>query len=152
MNRKKIMIATIILVVLCVAISLVLYYKYKKGQENREQQRYNEIRKNVKTAVELNIGAMYPNCEISDGFKDLSGTHYNSSFLINNGYIKKEKLLDIDNKSYCDVYVDIRTEYKDKLDHQKDCKIYYKIYLKCNNLEDKGYINWGVNMKKKIII
>ncbi len=143
MKKKKIIVAMIILVCLCVAISLILHNKYKKDKENREQQRYTEIRKNVKTAVEWNINAMYPNCEISDGFKDLSGTHYNSSFLINNGYIKKEQLLDVDNKSYCDVYVDIRTEYKDKLEHQRDCKIYYKIYLKCNNFEDKGYINWG---------
>ena len=103
----------------------------------------------MEKAVKWNIGAMYPNCEISDGFKDLSGTHYNSSFLINNGYIKKEELLDIDNKSYCDVYVDISTEYKDKLDHQRDCKIYYKIYLKCNEYADKGYIDWNEGFESR---
>ena len=73
----------------------------------------------------------------------------NSSFLINNGYIKKEELLDIDNKSYCDVYVDISTEYKDKLDHQRDCKIYYKIYLKCNEYADKGYIDWNEGFESR---
>ena len=143
MNKKKIMIAMVILIVLCIAISLILYNKYEKDKKNREQQRYNEIRESVKTAVEWNINAMYPYCEISDGFKkDLSGTHYNSSFLINNGYLKKEELLDVDKKSYCDIYVDIKNEFQNQQDHQRNCKIYYKIYLKCNNFEDKGYINW----------
>ena len=137
MNRNKIMIVILISVVLLFVIFIMLYNKYEK---NKEQQRYNEIRENVKAAVELNINAMYPNCKISDGFKkDLSGSYYNSSFLINNGYIKKEELLDVDKKSYCDVYVDIKSEYEDELEHQRDCKI----YLKCNNFEDKGYINWG---------
>lgn len=141
MNRNKIMIVILISVVLLFTIFIMLYNKYEK---NKEQQRYNEIRENVKAAVEWNINAMYPYCKISDGFKkDLSGAYYNSSFLINNGYIKKEELLDVDKKSYCDVYVDIKSEYEDELEHQRDCKIYYKIYLKCNNFEDKGYINWG---------
>ena len=138
--RKKIKFIIIPLIILLVTfLSFILLNRYNKSNEKKlNENRYDEIRKSVEKAVKWNIGAMYPNCEISDGFKDLSGTHYNSSFLIN-----KEELLDINNKSYCDVYVDIRTEYKDKLDHQRDCKIYYKIYLKCNEYVDKGYINWG---------
>ena len=64
MNKKKIMIVMVILIVLCIAISLILYNKYEKDKKNREQQRYNEIRESVKTAVEWNINAMYPYCEI----------------------------------------------------------------------------------------
>ncbi len=142
---KKIKFIIIPLIILLITfLSFILLNQHNKANEKKlNENRYSEIRRSVEKAVKWNISAMYPNCEISDGFKDLSGTHYNSSFLINNGYIKKEELLDIDNKSYCDVYVDIRSEYKDELDHQRDCKIYYKIYLKCNEFEDKGYINWG---------
>ena len=144
MSKKIKFIIIPLIILLITSLSFILLNQHNKANEKKlNENRYSEIRRSVEKAVKWNISAMYPNCEISDGFKDLSGTHYNSSFLINNGYIKKEELLDIDNKSYCDVYVDIRTEYKDKLDHQRDCKIYYKIYLKCNEYEDKGYINWG---------
>ena len=48
---------------------------------------------------------MYPNCPIKDNFDEekskSTGNHYNSSFLINNGYLKKDELLDVDGKSYC---------------------------------------------------
>ena len=53
-----------------------------------------------------------------------------------------DELLDVDNKSYCDTYVVIKSLYEDEYDHQNNCKIYYKIYLKCKDYEDKGYINW----------
>ena len=144
MSKKIKFIIIPLIIFLITFLSFILLNQHNKANEKKlNENRYSEIRRSVEKAVKWNISAMYPNCEISDGFKDLSGTHYNSSFLINNGYIKKEELLDIDNKSYCDVYVDIRSEYKDELDHQRDCKIYYKIYLKCNEFEDKGYINWG---------
>lgn len=150
MSKKIKFIIIPLIILLIIFLSFILLNRYNKAKEKRlNENRYNEIRKSVEKAVKWNIGAMYPNCEISDGFKDLSGTHYNSSFLINNGYIKKEELLDIDNKSYCDVYVDIGTEYKDKLDHQRDCKIYYKIYLKCNEFADKGYINWDEGLESR---
>lgn len=117
--------------------------KDKKQKEELKQERYNEIRENAKKAVEWNIRAMYPDCVLSDNFREGSGSFYNSSFLINNGYIKKSELLDVDNKSYCDVYVDINPYYEDPLDHQHNCEVAYKIYLKCKDFEDEGYINWG---------
>ena len=53
--------------------------------------------------------------------------------------------MDIDNKSYCNIYVDINTFFENPLDHQHNCEIYYKIYLKCKNYEDEGFINSGIN-------
>ncbi len=149
MKKKTIIILSIIIVIIiCVIISSVLYkgYKdYKTDQNNKAQERYAEIRESVKKAVEWNISAMYPSCSISKEFKETTspGTFYNSSFLINNGYIEESELLDIDNVSYCDVYVDINTYFENPLDHQNNCEVYYKIYLKCKDYEDKGYINWG---------
>ena len=120
-------------------------FLYSSEQEEKELARYEEIKESVKEAVEWNLRAQYPSCKISKDFRETTfpGTFYNSDFLINNGYIKKKELLDIDGKSYCDVYVDINTYYEDPQDQQKNCELYYKIYLKCKNYEDEGYINWG---------
>lgn len=142
MKKKMLIILSLILLIsLCSIISFMIY---KSKKENKEQDRYDEIRANVKKAVEWEISAVYPYCSIASGFKEPTGSssHYNSSYLINQGYIKKNELLDIDNTSYCDVYVKINPNYEDKYDYQKNCKIYYKIYLKCKDYEDKGYINW----------
>lgn len=143
MKRKSIIIISMILVLV---ISIIICFNlYKHNQ--KAQERYSEIKESVKKAVEWNIRAQYPGCSISKEFKETtsSGTYYNSSFLIKNGYIKKEELLDIDKKSYCDVYVDINTFFENPLDHQHNCEVYYKIYLKCKNYEDEGYVNKGLN-------
>lgn len=145
---KKGLIVILILLVIGLIIGFI-FYKNNKNNENerlkKEQKIYDEIRESVKDAVEWNISARYPGCAIVYDYEDVkaSGSHYNSWFLIQNGYIKQEELLDIDGESYCDVYVDINTFYEDELDHQKNCDVSYKIYLKCKNFEDKGYINWG---------
>ena len=145
---KKGLIVILILLVISFIIGFI-FYKNNKDNENerlkKEQKIYDEIRESVKDAVEWNISAMYPKCSISYEFKETTspGRHYNSWFLINNGYIKQNELLDVDGESYCDVYVDINTYYEDELDHQNNCEIYYKIYLKCKDYEDEGYINWG---------
>lgn len=78
--------------------------------------------KNVKESVEWAISAQFPACTISKNFIDNTthGTHYDSKFLINNGYIKKEGLLDVDNESYCDVSVDVKIRYENPLDHQNN--------------------------------
>ena len=93
--------------------------------------------------MKWNINAMYPNCPIKDNFDEekskFTGNHYNSSFLINNGYLKKDELLDVDGKSYCDIYVIIQSTFENSQNHQNNCSIAYKIYLKCNKYKDKGY-------------
>lgn len=145
MKKKTLIILSIILImVICFIICFILYTNYKTNLEKKAQERYAEIKESVKRAVEWNISAMYPNCSIEKEFKETNspGRFYNSSFLVSNGYIKKSELLDIDNKSYCDVYVDINTYYEDPFDHQHNCEIYYKIYLKCKDYKEKGYVNW----------
>mgnify|MGYP003571441344 CR=1 FL=1 len=149
MKKKTIMFLTIVLVIILAIIIGILKHnanlKNKTKKDNNK--RYLEIKKSAKKAVEWNINAMYPNCPITDTFNEeknanTSGSHYNASFLINNGYIKKDELLDIDKKNYCDVYVIIQTSYENPQDHQNNCSTAYKIYLKCNEYKDKGYINW----------
>lgn len=145
--EKKVVIPIIIFLIIGIFTSLTLYRIYREAQEKQElkaQERYSEIRESVKKAVEWNISAQYPKCEISKEFKKTTfgGTFYNSNFLIKNGYIKKEELLDVDNKSYCDIFVVINPYFENPLDHQNNCEVYYKIYLKCQNHIDKGYEDW----------
>ena len=146
--KKKIIIFVSIALVVILAIILVVlkHNENLKNEIRNNNARYLEIKESTKKAVEWNIKAMYPNCPITDTFDDnsnKSGTHYNSSFLISNGYIKKEELFDVDRENYCDVYVVIQTNYEDPQDHQKNCSTAYKIYLKCKDYKDKGYIDWG---------
>lgn len=121
------------------------FMEYELPQKNDDSKKYEQIKENVKIAVEKSLKVQYPSCPIKDVYDEnlkAGGRHYNSSFLISNGYIKKSELLDVDNQSYCDVYVDIKAHYENEYDHQNNCNVYYKIYLKCNNYEDAGYINW----------
>ncbi len=143
-SKKQKNIFKIIIVLVIIMLFILGFILWKNDQESKIQKRYLEIKENVKNAVERNIRASYPGCSISKEFPKTKSftSYYNSSFLINNGYIQKSELLDIDNESYCDVYVGLLSSYENPLDHQHNCKVYYKIYLKCKNYEDKGYINW----------
>lgn len=146
--KKKIMIFVIIVFFIIVAVisGISKHNNDIKNKENKNR-RYAEIKNSVKKAVEWNINAMYPNCPINDNFDEekskSTGNFYNSSFLIDNGYLKKDELLDVDGKNYCDVYVIIQSTFENPQDHQNNCSIAYKFYLKCNKYKDKGYKDWG---------
>lgn len=146
MKKKLILLLSIILVmIICLVIGSILYTSYRTNRENKSQERYSEIKGSVMKAVEWNLKVQDPNCLITKEFNEKASfsSHYNSSFLINNGYIKKSELLDIDNKSHCDVYVEIYKYSEDSLSQQHNCNVYYKTYLKCKDYEDKGYIRWS---------
>lgn len=141
MKKKLLIILSLTLLIGLCSVTAFMIYINKK--EYKEQQRYNEIKENVKKGVEWKLRANYPKCPIGDKYEKKRSSHCNSSDLINQGFIKKEDLIDIDGSSYCDVYVETYTYFKDSLDHQNNCEVNYKIYLKCANYVDKGYINWG---------
>ena len=146
MKKKTIVLLIVILLITTIVFIILKIRKHQDDVKTSNNQRYLEIKESVNKAVEWNIKAQYPSCPISADFdKDAKDgkSYYNSSFLIDNGYLKKEELLDIDKKSYCDIYVIIKVKYEDPLDHQNNCSTSYKAYLKCNDYEDKGYINWG---------
>lgn len=134
MKRKVIIL--IFFIIICIIVGSVIYKNYKA------QKRYAEIRENVKRGVEWNIRAMYPKCSLvkESNEQEYSKSTYHSDFLINNGYIKKNELLDIDNSSYCDVFVENYAYFENPMDYQNNCEVYYKIYLKCKNYEEEGYL------------
>lgn len=137
-NRETFIVLTLLI---CFIVFLALYKNY---ENNLREKRYAEIKESAVNAVEKNIKAMYPNCPIAKEFREAAstGSHYNSSFLINNGYLEKNELLDIDEKSYCDVFVKVSVYYENPSDKGHNCESSYKIYLKCKNYEDDGYTNW----------
>lgn len=111
-------------------------------EKNNAMKRYAEIRESVKKASEHYLHALYPNCTISNEDRETYtlGEFFNSSWLISNGLIKSNELLDIDKKSYCDAHVKAKAYFENPLDQQRNCAVYYQIYLKCMNYEDKGYV------------
>ena len=139
MKKKFVKLLLILIIVTSVVFTFVIYKNYK---ENKEQKRYAEIRESVKKASEHYLHALYPNCVVSKGINKTytPGEFFNSSWLLSNGLIKKNELLDIDKKSYCDAHVKAMAYFENPLVHQKNCEVYYKIYLKCKNYEDKGYV------------
>ena len=151
----KRIIVTVTALLIIIFAAMFIYRVYKRmdtfGETNSNSEikdsvkRYLEIRENVRKAVEKNISAQYPSCPITYEYDRtfMNESFYNSSFLVNNGYIAKSDLLDVDDSSYCDVYVEILAHYDNLLDRQNNCKTAYKIYLKCKNYEDDGYVNWG---------
>lgn len=139
--KKKFVISLLIILIIAIIISFCLIV-YKNYKEDKEQKRYTEIRESVKKASEQYLRALNPNCSISNENRETytSGIYFNASSLLRNGLITKNELLDIDKKSYCDVHVKSTSYFEDPLDHQRNCEVYYQIYLKCKNYEDKGYV------------
>lgn len=147
--KKKIIIFGFIVLIITLAIifGFQKYYTQLKNDDKKsnDYKRYLEIKESTKKAVEWNIRAQYPNCSITSNFdkkNNAVSSQYNSSFLINNGYIKQDELLDVDGENYCDVYVVIQMNSENLLDNSKKCSVAYKIYLKCSEYKDKEYINW----------
>lgn len=145
MKKKTIIILLIILVLaICLIIGINLYNKREikktesttKFVDNIEERRAS-IEESVVNAVEKNIKAQYPSCPISKEYKgeNYPQDKYDSSFLINNGYIKKSELLDIDDNSYCEINASVIPYYENPQDYQNNCEVYYKIKLKCLDYE-----------------
>ena len=122
--KKKIVILIIFIVIVIIILSIYIF------NNTKEKERYNEIKEAFEKAViwELDAtGNSKMHCE-ENITKEITITADN---LISNGYLKKEDMLDIDGKSYCDGYA--------KTFAADDCGIDYKIYIKCNGYKTNGY-------------
>ena len=143
MKKKNIIIISVLIIFISLIVLRFVFFNKKNVNEITSEERYKEIRESAKKAAEWHLKATQPYCVIGDSKEKKKYSHMNSRFLINNGYIKKEELLDIDGESYCDIYVRIYDRFEDELDHQHNCYVSYKLYLKCNGYEEKGYFDWG---------
>ena len=103
--------------------------------KNNNKERYEEIKIDFEEALIKMLdatGLSNKNHGCDDNTS--KGTFISSDFLINNGYLKKEKMKDINNKGYC---IAVAVTYK-----KDDCGVGYDIYLKCEDYEEDGYYSW----------
>ncbi len=121
--KKRLKRFLIILGILLVLIAITFL-----GINCYAQKRYKEMHASMEEGILWQFRATRPNgCLVEeDGIE----SEFRAPYLINQGYIKKEDLLDIDNKSYCKAYAITKCENQ---------KFTYKIYLKCKYYKDKGY-------------
>ena len=122
-----------IIIFLLMTTLLVILSGCNKEENNNE--RYNEIKKDFEYAL-IKMLDVTGISNITSGCDENTskGTITSSTFLINNGYLKKDKMKDIDNKSYCEA---VAVTYK-----TNDCGIDYNIYIKCKDYIDVGYNLW----------
>ena len=146
MKKNNIIIISIFSLVIIGFVVSLLFINKKEDKVITSEERYKEIKESAKKAAEWHLKATQPYCVIGDSKEKKRYSYMNSSFLINNGYIKKEELLDVDGKSYCDIYVVIYRYIDESISFESygnDCEVNYKVYIKCKDYEDKGYVYWG---------
>ena len=124
---KKNLLIIIFIVSVIILLSIYITFNFNIA---KEKERYSEIKDAFENAVIWNLdatGNSTKHCE-ENITKEMTIT---ANHLINNGYLKKEDMLDTSGKSYCDGYA--------KTFATEDCGIDYKIYIKCNEYKTKGY-------------
>ena len=125
--KKKILILITFIMTIIIILSIYTIFNFNIA---KEKERYNEIEKAFEEAVIWKLdatGNSKRHCE-ENITKEMTIT---ADHLINNGYLKKEDMLDTSGKSYCDGYA--------KTFAVEDCGIDYKLYIKCNDYKTEGY-------------
>lgn len=97
--------------------------------ELSEKERYNKIKEDIDKEMERYLYFIAPKCNKSDG-KTLA-TH--KTLVYNNGF-DKEKLLDVNYKSYCKAYIPYQCV--------EDGKWEWKTTISCKGYTDDDYIDW----------
>ena len=124
MKKYKKILIILITIIIAVILLIITFKKVAKYEENK---RYEEIRKSIRKGLEWQDEATSNGkCESDKDVLYVS----NDFYMIAQGYIKKEDLLDVDKKSYCKTVI---------VTHCEDNKYVHKIYLKCKNYVDNGY-------------
>lgn len=120
--------------IIIVSILFVNIKNHKIEEQNKK--RYEEIRKNIDTELKRYLHVIAPKCYPEDGTPLI--THRD---LVYNGGMDKEKLLDIDEKSYCKAYIKTKCIEVEKWD--------WDIMISCKDYTDNGYIDWAEEIPSK---
>ncbi len=132
--KKFLIVSCILIFIILIVFSIKNYLE--KQTKSQNDQRYEEIKKDVEKEVMRYVGIVSPICEGNDG--EMLITH---KTLVYNGGFEQEKLLDVDGKSYCSVYALSGCDENDN--HT------YEIYIKCKDYQDKGFIQWHKPFENK---
>lgn len=132
---KKIII-TILSVFLIIIVGILFVGIRDQKIQEQNQKRYEEIRKNIDTELKRYLYVVAPKCQPNNGIPLI--THHD---LVYNAGMDKEKLLDIDKKSYCKAYIKTKCVEVGKWN--------WDIYISCKDYTDKGYIDWAKEFPSK---
>lgn len=104
--------------------------------EQTNEERYQQIKKDIDKEMERYLYFIAPYCN-----SDNSGGYLTHKDLVyNNGY-DKEKLLDVDYKSYCKAYIKYKCVEKGKWD--------WTTTISCKDYTDKEYQDWAEPFESK---
>jgi len=137
MKIKIIIIIMAVLMLIGTSIGIVVGLKHKKEIEQRNQKRYAEIKEDIQEDIAGYVRVRRPFCSVERG-ENLNAI-YTDDTLVNQRGMDKEKLLDVDGKSYCKVRVEVKCVGENE--HTWDT------YLKCKDYEDENYSNWDGSNK-----
>lgn len=126
---SKILITIGILIIMITGIFFILKKESIK-KEASDEKRYQTIKKDIDKEMERYLYYIAPNCSSEN-----SGGHLTHKDLVYNNGFEKDKLLDVDKKSYCKAYI----KYKCIEDGKWD----WKTTISCKNYQDKDYKDWA---------
>lgn len=126
---KKKIIITIFLIFFIIIGSILFVNIRNHIVEKQNKKRYEEIKRDIDTELKRYLYVIAPKCQPNSGTPLI--THRD---LVYNGGMDKEKLLDIDEKSYCKAYIKTRCAEVGKWN--------WNIYISCKDYTNKGYIDW----------
>lgn len=138
MKKKIIIILITVLFLVGTSIGIVVVLKNKKEIEERNQERYAEIKEDIQEDIAGYVRVRRPYCSVERG-ENLNAI-YTDETLVNQRGMDKEKLLDVDGESYCKVRIEVSCVGENE--HT------WNTYLKCKDYEDENYSNWekrGIN-------
>ena len=123
MKKHKLIVLTITILSFSLLLIISIYKDYSNNQ------RYNQIKEDIQKDIASYLKITSPYCTPSN-----ATTTMTDEALVYQRGMDKEKLLDVDKKSYCKVRIEIRCVAENKLE--------WDTYLKCKDYEDKNYSNW----------
>ena len=124
---KKYKLIIIISIIIIISLGLFIIIPIYKDYSNNK--RYNQIKEDIQEDIASYLRITNPYCTKGAATKTIT-----DETLIYQRGMDKEKLLDIDKKSYCKVRIEIKCVEENKLD--------WDTYLSCKDYEDINYSNW----------
>ena len=122
--KKKLIIVAVFVIIL--VIGIIAGLNYKKYSNNK---RYETIKMEIEEEAKRYLKVRHPYCTPGS-----SSFTMNEDTLLVQWAMDKNKLLDVDGKSYCKTRIEVMCVAENELDTD--------VYIKCKDYEDINYSNW----------